>query len=69
MGDLLTLPCGTLYDYVIIFPATPEGVGGGPCTPGHYCVEGSVTETPCDAGYYQPSHRATNITWCIIVSQ
>ena len=41
-------------------------VSGNRCSPGYHCQEGSSIETPCSPGYYQPSYRAENVTWCIL---
>ena len=54
--------------FISCYTVIPSGVGGDQCGPGYYCPEGSGSQTACDAGYYQPSYRATNETWCIIVS-
>ena len=38
---------------------------GGRCSPGYFCGEGSWSEEACDAGLFQPSAGATNISWCL----
>ena len=45
--------------------ATPSGVGGDVCSPGHYCLEGSFSEEPCPPGTFLPSNAAQNVTYCL----
>ena len=36
-------------------------VCSGPCTPGHFCPEGSIAEKPCEAGHYCPDGKWTTV--------
>ena len=38
---------------------------GGPCPQGRYCLEGTVTPTPCAAGFYMPVTGAASAESCI----
>lgn len=39
--------------------------GGAPCTPGHYCPEGSSVMIPCPAGTYNPDSAKGNAEDCL----
>ena len=48
--------------------ATPIDIlteGGDICPPGHYCPRGTAIPIPCNAGSYQPSIGAQNISSCL----
>ncbi|KAI0228985.1 hypothetical protein LSAT2_020568 [Lamellibrachia satsuma] len=60
-------PCAAGY-YCTVNSTTdrPSGPSGNQCQPGYHCVEGSWMEDPCPPGYFLPSPRAKNITYCLL---
>ena len=59
------LVCAThLFQPTYLVPSI--SLVGNQCQPGSFCVEGSWMEDPCPPGYYLPSPRAKNITYCLL---